>query len=79
MHVPYFLNASYSPGLHFHCLSCKLEFEFHLQHFECNNDVISIFGLQKHLLLHIEPCEFLEIFSSFSPFGHSFLPNVFLI
>ena len=28
-------------GLAFYYKSCILEFEFHLQHFECNDDVIS--------------------------------------
>ena len=38
-----------------------LEIEFYLYHFEYNNDVISIFGQQKHLNLEIEPYDFLEI------------------
>ena len=44
----------------------NLKTEFHLKHFECNNDEISIFSQQKHLILETEICDFLKIFLRFS-------------
>ena len=35
------------------------------KYFECNNDEIPIFGLYKHLILEIEPRDFLTIFLRF--------------
>ena len=55
-----------------------LKFEFYLQNFECNNDVILTFGQQK-LTLEIKPCDFLKIFLSFWLFEPHFLINFFLI
>ena len=56
-----------------------LKTEFHLKHFECNNDEISIFSQQKHLILEIEICDFLKIFLRFWSFEPHFLMNFFLI
>ena len=47
--------------------------------FECNNDVISIFGHQKHIALENEPCDFRKIFLRFWPFESYFLINFSLI
>ena len=44
------------------CLCCILEFEFYLQHFECHNDLISIFAQQKKLILKIESRDILKNF-----------------
>ena len=40
---------------------------------------MSMFGQQNYLTLEDEPCDFLKIFWTFSPFEPHFLINIFLI
>ena len=56
-----------------------LEIEFHLYYFEYNNDILSIFGQQKHLILETEPYHFLKTFLRFWLSEPHFLTNFFII
>ena len=53
--------------------------KFGLYHYDCNSDVISISGKQKHIILETEPCDFLKICLKFRPFESHFLVSSFFI
>ena len=45
----------------------------------CNNDVISMFGQQKHIIFETEPFDFLKMLLGIWSFEPHFLANFFLI
>jgi len=46
------------------------DFELHLLHIECNNDVVTTFGQRKYLILETKLCDFLKILAIWASFPY---------